>query len=265
MTLVNADMLAAIRTNVRAIFMQGLTDLAPQLGDWQKIATKFDSTTDRETYSWLGANPPMSEWTDQRQLRGLRPFDYTLVNKHWEATLEIERTAIEDNRLGHIPARVRQLIRTSLRFLNEKVVSQLDGGATLLAYDGAAFFADTRVIGASANIDNLISGSYSGSSAEIRTAISVAAALMMNYQDDWGKPLGLMPDTIVCSPAMMIPIKEALKADVAGQQRAETEFVKTIITSPWVDADTLDWYILCTTEEVKPILFQNRQNAEVNA
>jgi phage major head subunit gpT-like protein len=262
--LVNADTLEAIRTNAQAIFVQGLGELRPQMSDWEKVATTFTSDTEKESYNWLGATPPMREWKDKRALRGLRGFDYTLTNKDWEATLEIDRNAIKDNKLGHIPIRVRGLTRAYLKFLNKMVFSQLDDGATLTAYDGTPFFADTRTIGGSGNIDNILAGAYSDSSAEIRSGISAAAEQMAKFKDDWGEYMNLIPDTIVCSPKMYVPIREALKADVAGNQRTEAEFIKNIIVTPYVDAVAADWYVLCTTEEVKPLIFQNRQNPEFN-
>jgi phage major head subunit gpT-like protein len=262
--LVNSDTLVAIRTNARAVFMQALGDLRATIGDWQGVTTIFDSTTEKESYNWLGSAPPMQEWKDKRKLNGLRDFDYTLTNKDWEATLEIERNAIKDNKLGHIPIRVRGLTRSYLKFLNEKIFSQLDGGTTFTAYDGTAFFYDTRTIGNSGTIDNILSGSYSESTSEVRSAISEAVAQMASFCDDWGKKMNLVPDTIVCSPKMYMLIKEALKNDYNGQARTEAEFVKRIISTPWIDADADDWYFLCTTEEVKPLIFQNRQNPEFN-
>ena len=265
MPYVSSDMSTAMLTGIKALFLKSLGEIAARETDWQKIATIMPSDSNKEEYDWLGATPPMSEWKDERQLHGLRPFSYTLTNQDWEATLEIGRNAFHDNKLGHIPKRVESLAASYYKRVVEEVFSKLDYGATGTAYDATAFFADTRVIGASANIDNLLSGAYSGSTAEVRTAVQAAVAAMMLYQDDWGKPLGLKPDTIVCAPAMYVLIREALKADVAGHERAESEFIKNIITSPWIDADTLDWYLLCTTEPVKPIIFQDRQKPEVTA
>ncbi|MDD4986950.1 MAG: Mu-like prophage major head subunit gpT family protein [Dehalococcoidales bacterium] len=262
--LVNSDTLAAIRTNARAVFMQALGELQPQMSDWQKISTVFNSDTSGESYNWLGAAPPMQEWKDKRKLNGLRPFNYTLNNKDWEATLEIERNAIKDNKLGHIPVRVRGLTRSYLKHINEYMFSLLDDGESIAAYDGSYFFHDTRKIGDSGTIDNILSGNYSDSAAEIRAGIAAAAVQMAAFCDDWGKKMNLMPDTIVCSPLMEIPIMEALNADYANRERAEKKYVKQIIVSPWIDADTDDWFMLCTNEEVKPLIFQNRQNPEFN-
>jgi phage major head subunit gpT-like protein len=261
---VSTDTLEAIRTNAQAVFIQGLGDLRPKMNDWEKVATTFTSDTEKESYNWLGATPPMREWKDKRALHGLRAFDYTLTNRDWEATLEIDRNAIKDNKLGHIPIRVRGLVRSYLKFLNKMVFSQLDDGTILKAYDDKTFFNDSRTIGGSGTIDNIISGAYSDSSAEIRAAIGTAVEQMAKFKDDWGEPMNLAPDTIVCSPAMYIPIREALKADVAGNQRTESEFIKDIIASPYIDLSAKDWYVLCTTEEVKPLIYQSRQNPEFN-
>jgi len=264
MGVVSSDLLAGLRTNFQAILMQALGDKANTLEDVMKIASKLVSTTEKESYNWFGITPPMSEWKDKRTLRGLRPFNYELTNKDWESTLEVARNAILDDKLGMIPGRIRSLAGAYYRAVIREVFSQLDAGATLLGYDGTAFFADTRVIGGSGNIDNLLSGAYSGSEAEIRTALSLAISSMATYQDDWGEPLNLQPDTIVCAPKMKLLILQALSPGVSGVIRPEAAIIKPerVIANPWIDADTDDWYVLCTTEEIKPIMWQSRQDPQ---
>jgi len=261
MGVVTSDMTTALRTNIQAIFNKGLGDLSKSYEDWKKIASVFSSTGDKEEYNWLGAVPTLQEWKDKRQINGLRPNSYTLTNQDWANGIEVDRNALADDKLGQIPARVRGLVRAYYKAILKEVFSTLDDNGT--AFDGTAMFADTREIGDSANIDNKLSGAYSGSAAEVRTAISAGAVAMMNFQDDWGNPMGLMPDTIVCSPAMLVFIHDAIRPDYAGAVRTEAQFVKQIIANPWIDSDTLDWYMLCTTEEVKPVIFQNRQNPSV--
>lgn len=265
MPYVSSDMSTAMLTNIKALFLKFLGEMAGRDTDWQKIATIMPSDSDKEEYNWLGATPPMIEWKDVRQLHGLRPYSYTLTNQDWEATLEIARNAFHDNKLGHIPKRVESLAASYYKRVVEEVFSKLDYGETGTAYDGTAFFSDSRTIGDSGTIDNLLSMACSGSTTEVRAAVVAAVDKMMNFKDDWGKPLGLKPDTIVCAPEMYITIAEALKADVAGHQRTESEFVKNIIVSSWIDLDATDWYLLCTTEPVKPIIFQDRQKPEVTA
>lgn len=264
MPVVTSDMTAALRTNIQAIFNKALGDKAAKFESWKKIATIFNSTSDKEEYNWLGQVPSLKEWTDNRQLSGLKPHNYTLTNRDWESTLEVMRNALADDKLGQIPTRVRSMVDAYYRGIIREVFSLLDYGATSTAtFDGTAFFADTRVIGGSNNIDNLLSGAYSGSATEVRAALSAAAALFAAFTDENGEYLGLMPDLVVCSPKMQPIIQEAIRPDYAGAKRPEAQYVQDIVVSPWIDADADDWYLCCTTEEVKPIIFQNRQNPQV--
>lgn len=265
MPVVTTDFLSALMTGYRTIFQQSLDEAfaEPQLKE--QIATQFDSNTDKESYSWMGANPTMEEWKDKRQYRDLNLYDYTLTNKHYEGTIAVSRDTYEDDKYGMIAPRVRGLANRAVRHWNQLAVSQLDNGETLLAYDSVEFFSDTRVLGTSGNIDNLLSGSYSGSETEIRAALAAAFVAMQNFKDDKGVPMGLVPDTIVCSPSMLIALRQALLPGVAGTTRPEAGIFSNdrIFSSPWIDNDSLDWYVLCTRQvEVRPIIFQMRKQPE---
>jgi phage major head subunit gpT-like protein len=255
-------MISALRTNIQAIFNQGLGAKAAKNDAWKKIATIFNSTGENEVYPWLGQVPSLKEWKDSRQLSGLKPHDYTLVNKDWESTIEVNRNALSDDKLGMIPNRVRQLVDAYYRGITREVFSRLDAGTSGLAFDALAFFlsTNTRTIGDSGYIINLMSGAYSGSAAEVRSALSAGAQLFAAFKDENGEYLGLMPDTVACSPKMQPIIQDAIRPDYAGAQRPEAQYVKDIVVSPWIDADSDDWYQLCTTEEVKPLIFQNRES-----
>jgi phage major head subunit gpT-like protein len=85
---------------------------------------------------------------------------------------------------------------------------------------------------------------------------------MAAFKDDWGEPIGLMPDTIVCNQAMALPLANALIPSIAGTVRPEMAYVKNIVVSPWWDSDTDDWAVLCTTVEIKPIILQIRKEPE---
>jgi len=264
MPLVTSDFLAGLLTNFRAIFNQELSELDKKIAQYKLIATEFQSNTDRESYAWLGSVPAMAEWKDKKALYGIGEYDYTLTNKDYEATLEIDRNTIEDDKYALIAPRIRGLAMRAMRFFNEKVISQLDDGATLLAYDGLAMFADTRAIGGSGNIDNLMSGSYSGSTTEVLAAIDAAITAMALFKDDRGVAMGLTPDLIVCSPGMEMLIKRALQPQVAGVNLPEQGFFTNgVISSPFIDADTDDYYLLCTQAEVKPIILQTRKAPQV--
>ncbi len=265
MAIVTSDFLAGLMTNFRAIFKQSLDEAFPVNPLYQEIATKFLSTSDKESYGWLGANPAMSEWLDKRQLHGLKPFDYSLTNKHYEGTIAVNRDTYEDDKYGLIAPRIQGLAKRAVKHFDQKVVSQLDDGQTLLCFDGTAFFRTNRTIGSSGTIDNLKTGNYSDSAAEILTAIALGYVAMQGYKDDKGEAMNLVPDCIVCPPAMYIPIINALNPAVTGVTRPEARVIlpDRVFVSPYIDLDTDNWYMLCTKNlEVKPLIFQLRKDVQ---
>lgn len=262
---VTSDFLAGLMTNFRVVFKQALDEAVKDNMLYKEISTQFDSVTDQESYGWMGANPNMSEWTDVRAVKDLKAYDYTLKNKHYEGTIGVNRDTLEDDKYGMIAPRIRGLAYRAARHINQVMVSQLDDGETLLAYDGGAFFSDSRTIGDSGTIDNLLAGAYSASADNIRAGLAAAFARMQLFADDKGMAMGLIPDLVVCSPAMYIAMLNALRTDVAGETRPEAGIFKPerVFPSPWIDLDTDDYYVLSTKGvEVKPLIFQLRKNIE---
>ncbi|WP_337050247.1 Mu-like prophage major head subunit gpT family protein, partial [Serratia fonticola] len=57
-------------------------------------------TTGTEDYAWLSDFPRMREWIGEKTLRSLAAFNYTLKNRDFDATVEVDRNDIKDDRLG---------------------------------------------------------------------------------------------------------------------------------------------------------------------
>ena len=58
---------------------------------WQKVAMKVSSSTKVEDYSWLSRFPQMREWIGEKNIKQLSAFKYSLTNKSYEATIEVDR------------------------------------------------------------------------------------------------------------------------------------------------------------------------------
>lgn len=261
MAIVTSDFLAAALRGYRALFVNEF-DAAQNVSDWSKIATKFQSNGIAEVYTWIGTVPRMQEWKDKRQVQQIKGEEsYTLTNIHYEASIQVDKDTFQDDKLKMIEPRIRQLADEAARHPDELVFTQLDGGETLTAYDGTAFFANTRTIGNSSNIDNLLAATGQ-TEANIRTDIGLAYVAMNLFQDDKGRPMGLKPDTIVCSPELIMTIEAALLNLSGTEKRPESRLIKNIIVSPWIDGDATDWYLLCTNRPTKPIFVQERQKPE---
>ena len=67
---------------------------------YEKVATVVPSTSESETYAWLGDIPGMREWIGEREIQNLSGSAYTIKNKDFELTVGVDRNAVEDDKIG---------------------------------------------------------------------------------------------------------------------------------------------------------------------
>lgn len=93
---INPQTLRGIYVAFNTIFNKALTEVQPM---YTEIASVIPSTTDSETYAWLGDIPGMREWIGDREVQNLTASDYTIKNKDFELTVGVDRNAIEDDKV----------------------------------------------------------------------------------------------------------------------------------------------------------------------
>lgn len=106
----------------------------------QRIAMRVPSTTSEEKYAWLGKMPRFREWVGDRVFNSIKAHDYTIRNKKWENSVEVDRADIEDDRLGIYTPMVQALGAESATHPDELVFGLLASGFSTLCYDGQYFF-----------------------------------------------------------------------------------------------------------------------------
>lgn len=261
--LVTRDFLEASFTGFRALFERSFSTAEPL---YEKLATVVDSSNAKESWNWLGAVPAMREWTDERVPGALRTNDYEIVNRRFESSIEVDRETFEDDRLAQLRPRIEELALRAASHPDELVLGLLNDGFSQTGYDGKAFFADDHEQGESAVQSNKLTDALGSSS--LKTAVEA----MMAYKDDHGKPLGLLPDTLVVGPDNYFNARELLHSTsivVAGSTDIEKpdgnglSGMLNLQTSPWVSPG--HWYLLATQYPVRPLLFQWRIRPEFSA
>ena len=95
--IVNQQSLRGIYVGFNTLFNKSFEEVAPL---YTEVATVTPSTTDSETYAWLGDIPGMREWIGDREIQNLSASDYTIKNKDFELTVGVDRNAIEDDKIG---------------------------------------------------------------------------------------------------------------------------------------------------------------------
>ena len=95
--LVRTDIPKLITAGMKKEFMRMYAEeIVPA---YDKVATILVSNKKQETYPWLGSTPTMHEWKDERVPEGMLEHYFTVVNRNFEASVAVDKTAIEDENL----------------------------------------------------------------------------------------------------------------------------------------------------------------------
>ena len=142
--IVNQQSLRGIYVGFNTLFNKAFEEVAPL---YTEVATVTPSTTDSETYAWLGDIPGMREWIGDREIQNLTASDYTIKNKDFELTVGVDRNAIEDDKIGLYNPSVQMLGQSAAAHPDELIFALLAGGFSEKCYDGQPFFSDAHKVG----------------------------------------------------------------------------------------------------------------------
>ena len=250
--IINGPNLRGIYVGYNTIFNKAFAEHAPL---YKEIAMETPSTTDAETYAWLGDLPGMREWIGDREVQNLSGSDYTIKNKSWELTFGIPREAVEDDKIGLYNPGVESLGREAATHPDELVFKLLKDGFTALCYDGKPFFSDAHPVG-DGTVSNL-------GHAELSVDAYIAArAAIMSLTNSKGRPLNLIPDKLVVPPALESKARDILIADYINGTKNTMQGTAKPLVAPWLAGAEKAWYLLCTNRPVKPVIHQTRKPAK---
>jgi len=139
MAIITAAILAALRTEVRRQFQDAYDGMQPSTF-WRTVAMQAPSTTTSNTYDWLGDFPDLREWIGDRVIKDMKENAYQITNKLYEATVGIPRVAIEDDNVGTLANRVRNMGQSAARHPDKLLAALIKAGGASVCYDGQFFF-----------------------------------------------------------------------------------------------------------------------------
>ncbi len=142
--IINQASLSAIYKAFSTIFQGAFDGVKPM---YERVAIVVPSTVRATTYAWLGAFPKMREWVGERQIKNLSAHEYTITNKDWESTVEVDRNDIMDDAVGVYNPIFAELGRTAAIHPDELVFSLLASGFAATCYDGQYFFDTDHPVG----------------------------------------------------------------------------------------------------------------------
>lgn len=250
--IISSQNLRGIFVGFNTLFNKAFAEQKPQ---FERIATVTPSTTDAETYAWLGDIPGMREWIGDREVQNLTGSDYTIKNKDFELTVGVDRNAIEDDKIGLYNPSIQMLGQSAARHPDKLVFNLLKEGFTVKCYDGEAFFSANHKVG-----DKTVSNK---GTAKLTLASYIAArSAMMSLTNSKGEPLNIIPDLLVVPPALESAARDILIADFISGTKNTMQGTAELLVVPQLAGKDSSWSLHCTSLPIKPLIYQDRQKAK---
>jgi phage major head subunit gpT-like protein len=144
--IINQTSLQAIYKSFSTIFNEAFSGVQTM---YQRVAMIVPSSVREETYAWLGAFPKMREWIGERHVKDLGLHSYSIKNKDWEATIEVDRNDVEDDSIGVYRPMISELGHSAAQHPDELVFDLLSKGFTTTCFNGQYFFDTDHPVGSS--------------------------------------------------------------------------------------------------------------------
>jgi len=264
MPLVRSDLLSLMEAGLRTEFFRAYRQLS-ESSIVPRIATIVRTNLPTQKYGWLGSVPAMREFVDERIPAGLRAYEYAISDQVWEASIAVERRALEDEQYDMIRMRVQDLALEATRHREQLVINALLQNG--IAYDGKPLFSANHVEGDSGTQSNILSGALA------TETLQEAIAQMMGIRDDRGRPMGIMPDTLLVGPSLQWLAMELLESPVVVQINTTGNYTPyrnvlqgklRLIVSPYIAGDHAEkWFLLDTSRAVRAVILQERRDVPV--
>ncbi|GAC89162.1 Mu-like prophage FluMu major head subunit [Gluconobacter thailandicus F149-1 = NBRC 100600] len=151
---ISAGSMGLLFKNYQSVFNEALQSAQSHYKD---VAMIVPSKTSAEVYGFLEKLPGMREWVGSRVINQLGANGFTIVNRDWEQTIELDRNDIEDDRYGLFAPLVRDMAVSGSSHPDELIFSLLGDGFTTKCYDGKSFFDTSHPV----SIGDAKKGTYS--------------------------------------------------------------------------------------------------------
>lgn len=238
------------------------------------VSFMVDTNQESESYKWLGQSPAVREWIGGRQSRGFRENGITIVNKRFEATMEIDVDERRRDQTGQIETRVGELAdRVSEhwhKLLTNLIITPGNG------YDGVGFFSSSHTEGDSGTQDNdLVAGDVPAldvttasapTESEMKNAILGCVQKILAFKDDQGEPMNanarqfmvMVPTNMWAATTAALNLPIILEGGQARNNLLVSMggFGFQSFVNPRLDAAPTVFYVFRTDGSVKPFIRQ---------
>ena len=244
------------------------------------LATRVESDQSSEDYKFLGMTPVMREWVGGRAANGFRSNGINVINKIFEASVEVDLDDIRRDKTGQFQARIDELPGRAQQHRAKLLTDLILTGETALAYDGQYFFDTDHSEGTSGTQDNDlvfdISDNGTGGTDTaplantIQGAVLAAVQAIYGFKDDKGEPMndGAMNFEVHVPATFMGETIKALTMPLVGGGDSNVLLSNAFRLTPVVNP-RLTWTtklaVYTTDGTTKPFIEQVEQDPMMDA
>lgn len=258
----------------------------PGLAWLNAVSNLFNSDQASETYNFLGQSPAMREWVGGRQAKGFSGQGLTIVNKHYEATIEVAKRDARRDKTSQIEARIQEFADRATTHWASLVSTAILAGNSTVCYDGQYYFDTDHVEGKSGTQSNSISvdistlpASVHGADAtvpsveEMQQAILKGITQILGFKDDQGEPMNENARSflVMVAPSLYFTAVAATSglATAALQQNLNPNILANLNVQVAMNTRVAAWTdkfaIFRTDSPIKGLIRQNEQEVELKA
>ena len=256
----------------------------PGMGWIDGISNQFASDQASETYNFLGQSPAMRLWVGGRQAKGFTGNGLTIVNNHYEGTIEVAKRDVRRDKTAQLMARIQEFADRAQTHWASLLSTALLNAPSTVCYDGQYFFDTDHSEGDSGVQDNDITVDISALPAavhgvvtapsveEMQQAMLKGIAAILSFKDDRGEPMNENARSFV----VVVPVGLYLVAvaavsqltTMALQQNLNPNLIAGITVNVQMNA-RLTWTdsfaIFRTDSPIKALIRQTEQEVELKA
>lgn len=159
---------------------------------------------------------------------------------------------IEDDQIRLWSSNISALAQNAAKNPDKLIFQLLADGFTAKCFDGKPFFSDAHKTGGR-TVSNMSHAKLS------LDAYIAARASMMSLTNSKGEPLALVPDKLVVPPALEKEARDILVADFINGTKNTMQGTAKPLVAPQLAGHDSAWFLLCTTQPVKPLIYQERK------
>jgi phage major head subunit gpT-like protein len=248
------------------------------------VSNLFNSDQASETYNFLGQSPGMREWVGGRQAKGFSGQGITILNKHYEATIEVAVKDARRDKTPQIQSRINEFADRTETHWAGLLSALLLAAPSTVCYDGQFFFDTDHSEGDSGTQSNDIAVDISTLPAQVHGVItapsveemqqSILAGItqILTFKDDRGEPMnenarsfvvvvppGLyMVAVAACSTLATAALQQNLNPNILSMMRVDVQMNPRLT---WTDS----FSVFRTDSEVRAFIRQTEQEVELKA